>query len=261
MKTSTSPRKPVIGITGRPLQASELFPKDAELMQGLLVDGYFRAYTERVVAAGGIPVNLPVGVSVSDLVPLVDGVILVGGMDVDPRLYGQERTEKVGRFDTGQDRFDIQVARLALEHRLPVLGCCRGSQIINIALGGTLVEDLPSAGLPGHNVREFPPSATRHAVGLSSGSRIHSIYGESVEVNSFHHQAIDAVGTGLTVTGRAQDGTIEAVEHVELPVIGVQWHPELHEGVEPVFDWLVDSAIEGRRVRRDRAGIPAPGEG
>jgi putative glutamine amidotransferase len=261
MNSPRFPRKPVIGITGRPLHASEIFPSDAELMQGLLIDGYFRAYTERVVAAGGIPVNLAVGVATSDIVPILDGVILVGGMDVDPRLYGQERSEKVGRFDTGQDRFDIQVTTLALEHGLPVLGCCRGSQIINVALGGTLVEDLPSAGVAGHNIREFPPSAPRHAVGLTAGSRIHTIYGDSIEVNSFHHQAIDRVGTGLTVTARAEDGTIEAVEHVELPVIGVQWHPELHEGVEPVFDWLIDSAMESRGTRQDQTAAPASREG
>lgn len=213
-------------------------------MSDLLVDAYFRAYADKVVAGGGIPVYLPGEISATDAISAVDGVILSGGPDIDPRLYDREVTDKVGSFNTEQDRFDIQLTLRAAEQGIPVLGSCRGGQIINVAFGGTLIEDLPSVDLHGHNVREFPPSAPRHMVTIDPQSQAHGIYGSAVHVNSFHHQAVAEVGDGLQAVGWADDGTIEAVEHIDLPLVGLQWHPELHEGVDPAFNWLIENTSQ-----------------
>lgn len=250
MVTRAGAKKPVIGISGRRFQASELFPKDADLMRELSFDGFFRAYAEKIELAGGVPVYLPSSTDVAAVLDHIDGLVLSGGLDLDPRLYGAVTSELVGRFDTEQDEFDIALARHAVHTGMPVLGCCRGNQVVNVALGGTLLEDLPAAGFLGHNIRDFPPSQTRHTVAISAGSTLHELYGPNVEVNSFHHQAVGELGDGLIVTARAADGTVEAVERPDLPLIGVQWHPELHAGVDPVIRWVVDAAASNAQHTR-----------
>jgi putative glutamine amidotransferase len=249
MSLHAGARRPVIGITGRRFRASDLFVDDARLMDGLMIDGYFTAYAEKVIAAGGDPIHLSSALDQRTVDDLTDAVILSGGLDLDPRTYESEVTGLVGAFDTVQDTFDIAVVRQSLTSGRPVLGCCRGAQIINVACGGTLIEDLPTLGVQGHNVRQFPPSSTRHRVELIEGTIVNSIYGLATEVNSFHHQAVNSLGRDLRVSGRASDGTIEAVEHRDLPLVGVQWHPELHDGVEGIFAWLVQAATAWRQDR------------
>ena len=175
------------------------------------------------------------------------GVLLPGGADVDPRRYGQEPDPESEPAVEFQDTFDLATARQALSARVPLLAVCRGMQVLNVALGGTLVQDLP-------------PSSVDHRQGLHDvevvpGSRLHKIVdSDVVTVSTYHHQAVERIGEGLIVTARAADGCIEALEHESADVVAVQWHPEdLHATSQPdaaLFADLVERArlhMEGER--------------
>lgn len=155
-----------------------------------------------------------------------DAVIIVGGEDIHPRFYGQP-TGYPGesRHREGADAAQIALVHDAMERGVPLLGICRGLQIINVALGGTLVADLGDTGHLNRGV-PIPDVLTTHSVLLEPGSRVEALLGPVAEVRSAHHQAVASVGTGLAVAGRAPDGHIEAIEHESAPVVGVQWHPE-----------------------------------
>jgi len=168
----------------------------------------------------------------------VDGLMLLGGHDVDPSLYGEPAHALFEAATPGRDAFELTLARTAVEQQIPLLCICRGLQVLNVALGGTLVQDIPSqvtAALNGwsidHAVRE-PKDRIAHVVSLRRGSRLESALGDAAvygacEVNSRHHQSVRDAGRGLTCTATAGDGVVEAVEHEDHPFcIGVQWHPE-----------------------------------
>lgn len=158
-----------------------------------------------------------------------DGLVLPGGGDIDPARYGGDPSAPVYDVNADQDVLDLDILAAALAHGIPVLGVCRGLQVINVALGGTLVEDLPASA-----VRHAPGSDgcgglewTWHDVDVAPGSRLHAAVGAaSISVASGHHQAIDRLGAGLVPAAIAADGIIEAVEHTDAPVLAVQWHPE-----------------------------------
>ena len=152
-----------------------------------------------------------------------DGEMLVlgGGGDISPRFYRYRGPiERVRIEDEARDRMELSLVRQFLCRKKPILGICRGMQLINVALGGTLVEDIGACF--GENRHEN----TRHLIDLMPGSTLCSLLGRHCTVNSFHHQAVRHPGRGLRVTARAVDGICEAVEHVRLPILGVQWHPE-----------------------------------
>ncbi|MBR0355170.1 MAG: gamma-glutamyl-gamma-aminobutyrate hydrolase family protein [Oscillospiraceae bacterium] len=159
-------------------------------------------------------------------------LLLPGGGDVDPALYGQENTASKG-IDTERDRRESEAFRLFLQRGLPIFGVCRGAQLINVLLGGTLHQDIP-----GH--RQDGNDELRH------GSRtvdplLLSLYGERFVVNSTHHQAADRLGEGLRAVQWADDGTVEAIRHETLPIFAVQWHPERHH--EPIEGWRLFEAV------------------
>ena len=161
-----------------------------------------------------------------------DALLLPGGGDVDPALYGQENIAS-DRIDDERDRRESELFRLFLQRGLPIFGVCRGCQLINVLLGGTLHQDIP-----GH--RQDGNDELRH------GSRtvdplLLSLYGERFVVNSTHHQAIDRLGEGLRAVQWADDGTVEAVRHETLPIFAVQWHPERHH--EPIEGWRLFEAL------------------
>jgi len=191
-------------------------------------------YIDAVRAAGGAAVLLPMGASEDELRALVgklDGLLLPGGVDLVPAAYGQDALPECGATDERQDALELSLARLAVERGLPLLAICRGLQVLNVALGGTLWQDLPSQ-VPAAQAHGFFGQQNRnrlvHAVRLEFGSRLHAIMGvERVETNSSHHQAVRELAPGLVVTGRAPDGVVEAVELPEHRfAVGVQWHPE-----------------------------------
>jgi gamma-glutamyl-gamma-aminobutyrate hydrolase PuuD len=200
-----------------------------------------RSYVDCVVKAGGVPVLLPsVGDDTSAL-SAVDGVMLAGGADVDPARYGQDVHEKtVTRPE--RDGFEFALVRDALDRGLPVLGVCRGMQVLNVALGGTLTQHLPES--VGHGDHQPAPAVYGHnRATFAESSRTAAIFGAETKVQCYHHQSVAELGAGLKAVGWASDGTVEAIEAPgEEFVLGVQWHPE--QDIEDVrlFTALVTAA-------------------
>ena len=183
----------------------------------------------------------------------VHGVLLTGGGDVDPVFYGEDRHETVQDAEPGRDEFEIDLARRAMAENIPLLAICRGSQVLNVAAGGTLIQDIPSAvatDVP-HTVSE-PKTADCHDVSIVPDSRLASAIGDriaatcSCRVNSRHHQSVGRLGAGLVASAAAEDGVIEAIEAPDAAFcIGVQWHPENFWQTgefSPLFDAFVRAA-------------------
>ncbi len=217
------------------------------------------AYVRRVEEAGGIPILLPVAdpSRVPELVALVDGVILIGGDDVDPSMYGQPSHPRLGPVDRLRDEFEVAVARFAADESIPAFGICRGCQVMNVALGGTLIQDIPSEvdGALSHSGR----SDSAHDAAVTPGTRLHRLLGKKVvSVNSHHHQSVGVPAEGFDVTARSADGVIEAAElpgHVFF--LGVQWHPERMPKSESTRR-LFRAFLEAAQTRaRSRASSPA----
>jgi putative glutamine amidotransferase len=197
-------------------------------------------YVRSVTAAGGIPVLLPSMVEDLDaVIGRLDGLILTGGTDIDPGRYGAEPLLTTGAPRPDRDAAELALVSAAAAAGTPVLGICRGVQMINVARGGTLIQHLPD-GLNSADHAPAPAVYGHHPVRVSSGSLLAKVLGRAeLEVASYHHQGIDQVGTGLTVTALAPDGTIEALEDESLPFfIGVLWHPEVGEDLS-LFTALV----------------------
>jgi len=227
--------RPVIGLTTYEEQARYLVWDQPSV---LLPSRYVRA----VVAGGGIPVLLP---SVPELIeavlPRLDGLILSGGSDIDPARYAAEPLETTGAPRPERDAAELGLLRTALAAGMPVLGICRGLQLLNVARGGTLHQHLPDV-LDHSNLHAPAPAVyARHPVEVTEGSLLAKSL-ERTEVMSYHHQGIDRLGAGLRVTATAPDGTIEAVEDPSLPFcLAVQWHPEAGEDIS-LFTALVAAA-------------------
>lgn len=203
-----------------------------------------------VAEAGGVPVLIPNAGDEKTLaatLDLVDGVYLPGGNDVDPWLYGEEPVPGMGEFDPDWDALDVTAAKMALERGLPILAICRGVQVLNVAAGGTLYQDIPSQ-VPGalKHRQDGPRWAASHAVELAPDSRLARIFGQrTLRVNSFHHQAVKDVAPGFRAAAKAPDGIVEAIERSEGAfVVGVQWHPELMVAREPLYRALFAAFVE-----------------
>ena len=190
------------------------------------------AYVEAAREAGLIPLVLPPldPAELSPVLDAVDGLVLTGGEDVDPAEYGAARSEKTEGIHARRDKCEIAALKLARERRMPTLAICRGLQVANVALGGTLVQDIPTE-RPSDVVHDLAKerAARVHGVSVDKGSRLADVLGDtSITVNSSHHQAVDRVAPGLRVTARSPDGVIEGVEWTadDWWLLGVQWHPE-----------------------------------
>lgn len=191
-------------------------------------------YIEALRAAGGIPMLLPHGAGESELRELVgrlDGLLLPGGVDLDPASYGEERHPACGRIDPAQDALELPLTRLALESDTPLLAICRGLQVLNVALGGTLWQDLASQRPESLDHAQFGPEnrlTLVHPVEIEADSMVVRIMGAtSIQTNSSHHQAVRELAPGLRAVAHAPDGVIEAVELSDHPfAVGLQWHPE-----------------------------------
>ncbi|MCX7027677.1 MAG: gamma-glutamyl-gamma-aminobutyrate hydrolase family protein [Spirochaetes bacterium] len=199
-------------------------------------------YLQSVSDAGGLAVTLPVSSpgEAEAFIVRIDGLILTGGKDTDPEFYGQEPARGLRTFDSQRDEWELALFRAALERGIPVLGICRGHQLINIALGGNVYQDLlihrPGTNL--HNPEEFPVDRPFHGISIIEGSLLHKVLGETLtRVNSFHHQAVKDLGQGLTVTALAADGVVEAIESTDPDrfILGVQFHPEGLTRISPKF--------------------------
>jgi putative glutamine amidotransferase len=239
-------QKPVIGITPR-IIVKEQFP----------MIGSPRSYIRALTAVGALPIVLPVEVSVNameELLDQLDGVVFSGGGDIETERFNGQPHEKVYDVNPERDQMEIDVAELVLCRKMPFLGICRGIQLLNVTLGGTLYTHILDQ-LPGaldHSFKDgHSPKEITHTIRLVPDSCLARIVGEpEIEVNSLHHQGVWKVGEGLAVTGRATDGLVEAVELPDYPFgIAVQWHPEwLPEQTHAtrLFEAFVTAALENR---------------
>lgn len=201
-----------------------------------------QVYLDAVVRAGGTPVLLPPVHTDVSVLDLLDALVVIGGADVDPGAYGELPHPTVTDTRPNRDAHEQRLLHAALTADLPLLGVCRGAQVLNVALGGTLCQHLPeTVEHDGH--RPEPGVFGNSRVRSEPGSLVAKILGEVVEVPCYHHQSLDTVADGLRVTAWATDGTIEAVE---LPgrrwAVGVQWHPEENSDDNRLFDELVAAA-------------------
>jgi putative glutamine amidotransferase len=223
----------VIGITtGEVLASYGVWKEKAVLLPA--------DYVRSVERAHGIPVTFsPVADVAETLVGRVDGIILTGGADVDPSLFGEEAHPKTQRPDPARDAFELALLDAAVAADLPVLAICRGIQVVNVWRGGTLHQHLPDV-VFNRDHMEVPGTFGTHRVRIDGASRLGAIVGsEESDVPTHHHQAVARLGTGLTATAWAEDGTIEAVEDPSLRfLIAVQWHPEMGED-QSIFEALV----------------------
>ncbi|RIK36198.1 MAG: peptidase C26 [Chloroflexi bacterium] len=213
------------------------------------------AYVDAVRRAGGIPVLIPPGEpNLDELMARLDGLILAGGGDLDPALYNGKHHETIYMLDPERDGSELEMVRRVVQSELPTLGICRGAQVINVALGGTLIEHLPDE--VGEEVaHRLPPrQPTRHRITLETDSRLAGLLdAEEVEAASWHHQAIRRLAPGLDVVAQAPDGTVEAVEKRDHPwLIAIQWHPELTAADDPVQQRLFDRLVEAARRRQNQ---------
>lgn len=236
-------QSPLIGIT-----AYENHPRRSAVLNSLA-----EAYTQAILQAGGVPVMLPVGLARTDLDTLgrkLDGVVFSGGGDMLPERYGGQPHPKVGSVNTRRDDLEIALVQMAVRVGMPFLGICRGIQVLNVALGGTLYEDLADqfrSSLRHDCYPDIPRDHLAHAVEADPQSRLVQITGSSnFMVNSLHHQGLRGLAPSLRATAWAPDGLIEAVELPEHPFgLGVQWHPESIPAVAQsprIFQALVEAA-------------------
>jgi gamma-glutamyl-gamma-aminobutyrate hydrolase PuuD len=235
--------RPVVGIT--------TYVTDArwgywELEAALIPADYVRA----VERAGARPLLVPPSTEgVEETLDALDGLILTGGSDLDPALYGEEPHPETFGVHRLRDDAELALLRAALERDLPVLGICRGIQVLNVALGGDLHQHVPDlVGHEGHK-NDPPGQFRRHDVDVEPGTRVAALLGERTTVHSHHHQGIRRLAPGLVAAARAEDGLVEALEAPGRRfAVGVLWHPEAGEDAR-LFDGLV---AEARRYREER---------
>lgn len=240
ISTRTS-HPPLIGITGRRKSAGIVGAPHGFVDAPL--EAYMSEYATSIVRAGGLPVHLPMDAAPEEFVARLDGIVISGGDDVDPRRYGRAPGPHTFLIDPERDDFESALITAGIARGIPVLGICRGAQLLNVVRGGTLHQHLPLGEGESHGSYAYPRAHRVHDVQTTPGSVVRALYGEMTRVNSFHHQAVDVPGDGIAITGTAPDGIIEAIEVRGVPAIGVQWHPETFGG-DPVFGWLVDRAVQ-----------------
>jgi putative glutamine amidotransferase len=213
-------------------------------------------YVNSVIAAGGVPLCVPTALDEQSLRAIYDtcqGVLLTGGDDVDPATFGEPKHEKTGGIDLQRDAAEFLLTRWAVEDDKPTFAICRGIQAMNVALGGSLIQDIPSQwkNAQNHDGNYYGPSRDdiHHTVCVEPGTKLAEMLGAGdVGTNSFHHQALKRVADGLMVTARSKDGVIEAVEMPNKRfLVGVQWHPEemaaTRENMMQLFRHFVASTV------------------
>ena len=238
--------KPLIGITGNIHIMNE---KDN--IPGLQRDYVNRSYALSVKMSGGIPLIIPAmedEEGLRSILGRIDGLILSGGYDIAPDLYGEEPRASLGYTMRDVDMFYLSAIRTARSIDLPLFGICKGHQAINVAFGGTLYQDIGEKGAVLKHSQSAPEMDPSHSVSIEEGTFLHSLLGSSAMVNSFHHQAVKDLAAGLSVAATSSDGLVEAVEMEGHPVLAVQWHPEMmaaagDEGMLKIFKHFVDACM------------------
>jgi len=236
--------RPVIGITTYVTPAKwSYWDTEAALIPA--------DYVYAVERAGGRALLVPPSEDgVEETLQALDGLLFSGGSDLDPGLYDQEPHEETFGIHEARDRAELALLEAALERDMPVLAICRGSQVLNVARGGDLVQHLPEV-VGDEKHKHTPGTFADHDVTLEEGTRLGSLLGDHAPVKSHHHQGIGRIGEGLRVAAHAEDGTVEAVEDPDRRfAVGVLWHPEAGEDAR-LFEELVREAAEYRAARKD----------
>lgn len=242
---------PVIGVT------SNYVPPQEDVFGSIVIGD---SYIQAVLKAGGLPVVIPVGLPEDDLQALasrLDGILFTGGSDIDPQRFNGQPHPRVYGIDERRDALELRLVKMAVNEGKPFLGICRGIQVINVALGGTLFTDIAdqlSGSLKHDQYPNIPRDYLAHTVVLEPGSRLAGILGgQSFQVNSLHHQGVEQVAPSLRAVGCAPDRLIEAVELPGHPFgLGVQWHPEwlqAHAPQRQLFSAFIQAAGENGKKR------------
>ena len=242
--------RPIIGITCTATDSNE--------SHGISV-----SYIDAVEHSGGTPILLPLPQSdlcVADFLNLIDGLLLSGGVDVDPFLYGEEPQPKMGKIDVSRDRVEMLLIPKALEMNIPILGICRGIQVLNVAAGGTLHQDIytDSKAALKHS-QNAPEWYGTHAIHIQEGSRLLDILGQPmIRVNSFHHQAVKDVAPDFVVSAVASDDVIEGMESTcHNFVVGVQCHPEgMWKNTPPIANLFAEFVKAAETYKQQRKAMP-----
>jgi putative glutamine amidotransferase len=237
--------RPVVGITTYVAPAKWSYWE----LEAALVPAQ---YVEAVERAGGRPLLVPpADEGLEETLDALDGLIFSGGSDLEPDMYGQEPHDETQDVVPERDEAELALLLAALERDMPVLAICRGSQILNVALGGDLIQHLPEV-VGDEKHKHTPGVFADHDVELEPGTRIGDLLGDRAPVKSHHHQGFGRLGEGLVQAGRAEDGTIEAVEDPSRRfTLGVLWHPEAGEDVK-LFEELVREARDYRASKPSR---------
>ncbi|EOT30054.1 gamma-glutamyl-gamma-aminobutyrate hydrolase family protein [Enterococcus saccharolyticus] len=214
--------KPIIGIAGneRTMTMGETF----------WLSYTSRNFVEGIQAADGLPLVLPIGQpeDAKTYIQRIDKLLLGGGHDVNPKLYGQEPHPYLEEINEKRDAFELRLIDEAIKQGKPIFGICRGMQLVNVAFGGTLHQDISLFGPTKiKHVQESEMNKRTHPVQIKAASRLATFLPEAYSVNSYHHQTIKDVAPNFTATAHAPDGIIEAIEANDLPIMAIQWHPEL----------------------------------
>jgi putative glutamine amidotransferase len=215
-------------------------------MAELSFDLHFADYGRSVALAGGLPIELSRDADVQEMVGHLEGLVLSGGADIEPWRYGAQPDEKLAETEPERDEWELALYAAARERGIPVLAICRGFQLVNVAHGGTLHQHVEIVDGAGHPQWDVDGRKTTHAVSCLATSLTAHVVGESLDVNSLHHQTVATVGEGLIVGAHADDGVVESFYSEDKSVLGVQWHPELLEAPDPTFVWLVTTATQAR---------------
>lgn len=221
--------KKVIGITAN-LVTSDNIPyfDDCKKMR------LYTDYHESIIDAGAVPIIIPVTTNqevLDQYIEMIDALVITGGYDIDPLRYNEEPHEKLSDISPERDEYEFYLVEKAMENNLPILGICRGHQVLNVANGGTLYQDISLAenttGVVVKHIQQALCKYPTHKIDIEEDTMLYEIFGKEVLVNSFHHLAVKDVAQGFKVSARAKDGIIEAIESKEGPfMMGVQWHPE-----------------------------------
>lgn len=206
--------KVIVGISGN--------IKEMPALSGIEYDAIPRNFSESIKEAGGIPIVIPVGPPelAKDYIGMIDKLVLSGGQHVDPRFYGQEKEIDSDDYSLIRDEFELALVKEALKQGKPIVAICRGMQLVNVALGGTLQQSVAD-----HWQEDV--QGTLHGLTVKPASRVSQLFQEGIQINSLHRQCIKDLAPDLIATAfDPRDGTIEAIEHKDYPILGLQWHPE-----------------------------------
>ena len=247
--------KPLIGITCNTMPASDVNVKNGIAAPGQDFQGLAVDYINALEKAGAIPVVLPVTNDLEGAKRIwerLDGILLSGGNDVSPELYNECIKKECGVLDHARDTYEVAAARYFVGQNRPVLGICRGIQLLNAALGGSNYQDLPSEGFERHTILDRERNEPTHRVKIEKeGLLFHILQSDEIGVNSYHHQAVHHPAESLNVEARSQDGVIEAVSVKNHPfALAVQWHPEMMFDSEQQFG-LIQAFVHVAQIKNE----------